>query len=103
MVRRSQRRKQVPRRTCVACRTTRPKQELVRVVRTPDGNVVLDETGKCNGRGAYLCKQRSCLKDALAHKHLERALRISISTEIESKLRVYAEGLPSAESVENDG
>jgi predicted RNA-binding protein YlxR (DUF448 family) len=101
MSRRPQRRKHVPQRTCVACRTVRPRRDLVRVVRTPEGEVMLDETGKRNGRGAYLCRQRSCLETALAQRQLERVLKTLLTTETESKLREYAQGLPQSLSAES--
>jgi predicted RNA-binding protein YlxR (DUF448 family) len=88
------RRKHIPQRTCVACRTTRPKRELVRVVRTPQGRVAADETGKRNGRGAYLCRQRSCWETALAKRQLDQALRTTLSTEMVDELREYSAGLP---------
>jgi predicted RNA-binding protein YlxR (DUF448 family) len=102
MSKRPQRRKHVPQRTCVACRTVRPRRDLVRVVRTPEGAVVLDETGKLNGRGAYLCRQRSCLEAALAQRQLERALKTSLTAETESELLKYAEGLPQFLSTESE-
>jgi predicted RNA-binding protein YlxR (DUF448 family) len=102
MSKRPQRRKHVPQRTCVACRTVRPRRDLVRVVRTPEGVVVLDETGKLNGRGAYLCRQRSCLEAALAQRQLERALKTSLTAETKSKLKEYAEGLPQSLSTESE-
>jgi uncharacterized protein len=94
MSRRPQRRKHVPQRTCIACRTARPKRDLVRIVRTPEGVVMLDETGKRNGRGAYLCRQRSCLETALKQRQLERVLKTSLTAEAVSELREYAQRLP---------
>lgn len=94
MTKRSRRRKHVPRRTCVACRTMRPKRELVRVVRTPEGDVTVDETGKRSGRGAYLCPRRSCWETALARGQLDRALRVKVTADDETRLREYATGLP---------
>ena len=88
------RRKHVPQRTCVACRTVRPKRDLVRVVRTPDGVVIVDETGKRSGRGAYLCRQRDCWDRALKGRHLERALKMTLVTETEALLRTYSAELP---------
>jgi hypothetical protein len=67
---------------------------LVRVVRTPEGAVMLDETGKRNGRGAYLCRQRSCLETALRQRKLERALKAPLTAEAVSELQEYAEELP---------
>jgi predicted RNA-binding protein YlxR (DUF448 family) len=97
-----QRRKRVPQRTCIVCRTVRPRRDLVRVVRTPEGVVMLDEVGKRNGRGAYLCRQRSCLEVALKQRHLERALKAPLTAEAESELREYAEELPQSLSTESE-
>lgn len=75
------RRKHVPLRTCIACRETKAKRELVRLVRTPDGRLVVDESGKQNGRGAYLCRQRSCWERALKSNQLSKALKMDITDE----------------------
>src|SRR5215469_671186 len=69
----------VPQRTCVACRQVRPKRELIRVVRTPDGHVELDPTGKRSGRGAYLCARRSCWELALKKGRLEHELETTLT------------------------
>ena len=73
-----QSRNHVPSRTCVACRTERPKRELVRLVRDASGAVVADVTGKLNGRGAYLCQDPACWTLAQRRKALERALKVSL-------------------------
>ncbi|RIV29354.1 YlxR family protein [Alicyclobacillaceae bacterium I2511] len=73
-----QRVRKVPLRKCVGCQTMRPKRELMRVVLTPQGDVVVDGTGKRNGRGAYLCPDPECFKQARKRKSLERALKVSI-------------------------
>jgi predicted RNA-binding protein YlxR (DUF448 family) len=75
-----------PTRTCVACRTERQKREFVRIVRTPDGVVTLDLTGKANGRGAYLCADGSCWSVALKKKALERALSAPLPVELREQL-----------------
>jgi predicted RNA-binding protein YlxR (DUF448 family) len=75
----------------------------MRVVRTPEGAVILDETGKRSGRGAYLCRQRSCLEAALARQQLERALKTALEADFKSKLREYAAGLPQSLSTESEG
>lgn len=80
-------------RTCVACRETKPKRELVRVVLLPDGTIEVDETGKQNGRGAYLCRQRSCWQTALKRGSLKHALRIQPTPEALASLEAYAESL----------
>jgi hypothetical protein len=94
MGKRPGRRKHVPQRTCVACRTVRAKRELIRIVRTPEGEVVVDERGKRNGRGAYLCAQQVCWREALKRRRLEAALRTSLDEAAVAMLRSYAEGLP---------
>ena len=69
--------KHVPQRTCIVCREARPKRELVRIVRQPDGLVRVDESGKANGRGAYLCRRFQCWQQALAGKGSHHAVRLS--------------------------
>lgn len=74
MTARAGRTKHIPQRTCVVCRQKRDKRSLTRLVRTPDG-VVVDRSGKRNGRGAYLCEQRACWDKILDGRFLERALK----------------------------
>lgn len=69
----------IPQRTCVACRSERPKREMVRIVRAPDGVVSVDPTGKQSGRGAYLCLQPTCWQTALKRHALDRALKTELS------------------------
>src|SRR5215470_10994491 len=88
--------KHVPERTCVACRTARPKRHLVRVVRTAEGGVEVDKTGRRPGRGAYLCPAQECWRLARAHKSLDRALQVTITAETWKSLEEYAERLPEA-------
>ena len=102
MGKRPQRRKHIPQRTCIACRTVRPKRELVRIVRTPEGVVTVDETGKRSGRGAYLCRQRGCWETALARQQLERALKATLTAETEAQLREYAARLPQLLAMESE-
>ncbi len=71
--------KHVPLRTCVSCRETKPKRELLRVVRTPDGHVLVDATGKKSGRGAYLCARLSCWETAIKKKRLEQEFEMTLS------------------------
>lgn len=75
-----------PLRTCVGCRTKREKKELLRIVRTPEGEIVLDPTGKKNGRGAYICPKSECLKLALKTKSLQRALGKELDPDLISAL-----------------
>ena len=70
--------KKVPVRRCVGCGEHYPKAELVRVLRTPEGEAILDLTGKKSGRGAYICKKASCLKKARKSKRIETSLECSI-------------------------
>lgn len=89
-----QRPRRVPQRTCVACRGTRGKREMVRIVHSPSGQVVVDTTGKANGRGAYLCPRRPCWQQGLARRALETALKAQLSAEDRAALERYAADLP---------
>ncbi len=70
--------RKTPLRTCVGCRGTLPKRELVRVVRTPDGEVLVDPTGKMNGRGANICPKPECFEDAVRTGSLARNLQVGL-------------------------
>ena len=70
--------KKIPMRQCVGCREMRPKRELVRVVKSPEGEISLDFRGKAPGRGAYLCPNADCLKKAIRAKALERGFDCQI-------------------------
>lgn len=74
--------KKVPMRSCCGCREKKPKRELVRVVRSPEGEVSFDLTGRKAGRGAYLCNNRSCLAKAVKSRALSRALECEIPDEV---------------------
>ncbi len=89
-----QRARHVPQRTCIVCRQVRPKRELIRVVRTPDGHIALDPTGKKSGRGAYLCARRSCWEPALHQGRLEREFEMAIPAEDRPALEAYLDSLP---------
>ena len=78
--------KKIPLRTCVITKEKLPKQELIRVVRTPDGNVVVDTTGKQNGRGAYLKKDIEVFNKAKKTKVLDRILEVEVNDEVYSDL-----------------
>ena len=79
--------KKMPVRTCTGCRQAKNKKDLIRVVRDKEGNVSVDATGKLNGRGAYICPDKECLKKAIKNKGLEKTLKISgIGEEIYSQL-----------------
>ena len=78
--------KKIPMRQCLGCREMKPKRELIRVVRSPEGLVSLDFRGKANGRGAYVCPNMACLKKAMKSKAIERAFEITIPAEIYAQL-----------------
>ena len=75
------RRKHKPQRTCIACRKVKDKRDLIRVVRTPEGTIVLDPSGKANGRGAYLCREIHCCEAALKIERLAQNLKATLSSE----------------------
>ena len=90
--------KHVPQRTCIACRQVKPKRELLRIVRTPQGHVEIDPTGKKSGRGAYLCATRLCWTTALKKKRLEQELETTISEEDRAALEAYVATLPASDA-----
>lgn len=80
--------RKIPMRMCMGCRERKAKQELLRVVRTPEGLVTVDKTGRKNGRGAYICKDNvSCLERAVKSKMLERSLETAIEPDVYERLR----------------
>ncbi|MBR2044341.1 MAG: YlxR family protein [Clostridia bacterium] len=79
--------KKIPMRQCTGCGERKAKNELIRVVRTPEGNIVLDFIGKQNGRGAYICKSSDCLSVAVKKKRLENNLGVAIPDEIYERLK----------------
>ena len=78
--------KKIPQRQCMGCRERKNKRELIRVVRSPEGNVSLDFGGKAPGRGAYLCPDVECLKRALRSKALDRSLEVAIPEDVYARL-----------------
>ena len=78
--------KKVPMRMCVGCREMKPKKELLRVVRPPEGVVSIDVTGRKPGRGAYVCRSAECLKRAIKQKQLERAFECPLGEETHASL-----------------
>ena len=78
--------KKIPMRQCVGCRESKSKQELIRILRTPEENIIVDATGRKNGRGAYICSNMECLKKARKSKGLERSLKVAIPTEVYDNL-----------------
>ena len=78
--------KRTPQRQCVGCREMKEKKELIRIIRTASGQIGLDHTGKADGRGAYLCRNRECLAKAKKTKGAERSLKMKIPDDIYEKL-----------------
>ena len=94
--------KKIPMRQCIGCQTSRPKKELVRVVRAPDGSISIDAVGKKPGRGAYLCPDPDCLAKARKKKALERSLEQPIPAEVyealAAQLAAVKEAAPDAKA-----
>ena len=89
--------KKIPMRMCVGCREMKPKRELIRVVRSPEGEVSMDPVGKKPGRGAYVCRNPECLKRAIKQRQLERQLEVTLTEEVVSALQAAMENLPEPE------
>lgn len=89
--------KKIPMRMCVGCREMKPKRELIRVVRGPDGTVSMDPVGKKPGRGAYVCRQEACLTRAIRQKQLERQLEVQLTPEVSEALQYELQHLPPPE------
>ena len=85
--------KKIPMRMCTACREMKPKRELIRVVKTPEGEIKFDITGKINGRGAYICKSMECLLKAEKANALARAFSCPVDKEIYEKLKKELEAI----------
>ena len=83
--------RKIPMRQCVGCREMKPKKELIRVVRSPEGQISLDFKGKAPGRGAYVCPETQCLKKAMKSKALDRAFSTPIEKEIYDQLLAQME------------
>ncbi|SHI69041.1 RNase P modulator RnpM [Propionispora hippei] len=79
--------KKIPQRMCVGCQEMKSKKELLRIVRTPDGSIVLDATGKKAGRGAYICPSEECFTKAMKQKRIEKALNQPIEAAVYEALR----------------
>ena len=85
--------RKIPMRKCVGCNEMKPKRELTRVVRSPEGTISLDFTGKANGRGAYLCPSAECLKKARKRRSLERAFSCAVDGLIYDELELRLQGV----------
>lgn len=95
--------RKIPLRRCSGCNESKPKRELVRVVRAPDGTVSLDRTGKKPGRGAYVCPSAACLAKARKAKRFERALEAAIPPEIYDAMAAEIERAEAAEGEAHAG
>lgn len=74
--------KKIPLRLCVGCREMKPKKDMIRVVKTPENEIILDTTGRKNGRGAYLCNDVECLKKAVKSSAIDRSLKINVEKSV---------------------
>lgn len=79
--------KKEPQRTCLGCKESKNKKELIRIVKQNDGKIFIDKTGKANGRGAYICNNIECLEKAIKSKRLENNFEAKIDNEIYESLR----------------
>lgn len=93
--------KKIPMRMCVGCREMKPKRELLRVVRSPEGEISFDLTGRKPGRGAYVCRSLECLNTAIRKKQLERAFSSPVSDAVRDSLLAQMPQLPPP--AEDDG
>ncbi|MCI9487003.1 MAG: YlxR family protein [Lachnospiraceae bacterium] len=90
--------KKSPQRQCVGCGEMKNKKELIRILKTAEGDIILDTTGKKNGRGAYLCFNRACLERAAKGKGLERSFKMPVSAEVYENLRKELETIENGQS-----
>ncbi|NLV48736.1 MAG: YlxR family protein [Clostridiaceae bacterium] len=87
--------KKIPQRMCVSCRTMKPKNNLIRVVVDQNGEMSLDQTGKKPGRGAYVCRSRNCIEEAIRVHRLAKGLKMAVNPEVVDQLFKEMEALPS--------
>lgn len=84
--------KQLPQRTCMGCNSKKDKKDLIRIVKNKQNELIVDKTGKQEGRGAYICNNIECLEKVIKSKRLERVLETKISEEIYSNLKNIING-----------
>lgn len=94
--------KRIPQRMCVACRTMRSKRELIRLVINAAGDITLDPTGRKPGRGAYVCRRRQCLEQAIRGHKLDKGLKSHVGDSVIACLVTEMEGLPPDEPEETN-
>lgn len=85
--------KKIPMRQCVGCNEMKSKKEMLRILKTPEDEIVLDDTGKKNGRGAYICRNQECFEMARKNKGLERSFKRAVSAQIYDNLLKEFENL----------
>lgn len=85
--------KKIPQRQCIGCGEMRNKKEMIRVIKTPEDEILIDKTGKKNGRGAYICNSPECFRKAAKNRGLERSLKVSIPQEVYEELEKELIGL----------
>lgn len=85
--------KKVPMRQCIGCGEMKEKKAMLRVLKTPEGEILLDATGRKNGRGAYLCQSAACLERAIKTRGLERSFQMAIAPEVYESLKKEMEQL----------
>ncbi|OPJ57132.1 RNase P modulator RnpM [Alkalithermobacter paradoxus] len=79
--------RKIPQRKCISCQDRDNKRDLIRIVKTKEGDIFVDQTGKANGRGAYICNSIDCLEKAIKTKAINRAFKMEVSKEVYDKLR----------------
>ena len=79
--------KKIPMRKCVGCGEGKEKKEMIRILKTPEDEIILDTTGRANGRGAYICNSADCLAKAIKNKGLERSLKSQIPEDVSARLK----------------
>ena len=84
--------KKIPMRQCMGCNEHKPKSELLRVIRTPEGEIVLDFTGKRSGRGAYICKSKTCLVRARKSRRIDRTLECAVPDAVYDRMEKELDG-----------
>lgn len=88
--------RKIPMRQCVGCQEMKSKKEMIRVIKTPEDEIMIDATGRKNGRGAYICPSRDCLAKAIKSKGLERSFKMSIPTDVYDQLTKEMEEIDKA-------
>ena len=79
--------KKIPQRQCIGCGQMKDKKQLIRILKTPENEIIIDATGKKNGRGAYLCNDKECLLKAIKQKGIERSFKMAIDLSVYDELK----------------